>query len=62
MSKGILDDSNKLVEKLSKYVIFFVMHLSVPCFMWPKFFLSYYNYYFNADPQSDVFQLPHPMW
>lgn len=43
-SKAIYENTNDLVEKLTKYMFIILIQISCPCFMVPIFLLSIYNY------------------
>lgn len=60
-SMEIHTKTNLLVDKITKIMFFFITWLSVPSFILPKFFGSFFIY-FTTDIGSDAFELPLPMW
>lgn len=53
--------TNQLVEKLTEILFLFITRVSVPGFVLPKVFASFFVY-FTTDVGNDAFDLPLPMW
>lgn len=55
------ENTNCIVEKLSKTIYFATIGFSLPSCILPKAISSYYIY-FTTDSADDAFQLPFIMW
>lgn len=60
-SRGIYEDANAFVEKLSTITDFALTKASFPIVLMPFPILSYIQY-FTTDLGSDAFLLPFPGW
>lgn len=60
-SKDIYEKNDKFIEKLSEYLDFAIVKVSLPLIMLPKCIGSYFTY-LTTDSGSDSFELPIPMW
>lgn len=61
MSKAICEETNGLVEKCSKFGLFFMRYLLGPAIFSPRVGSSFFIY-FTTDAGYDAFALPARMW
>lgn len=61
MSKAIYEKYNQQIEKYGEVLGIFMRQVSIPCFIWPKFIISFFTY-FTTDLGNDAFQLPYHLW
>lgn len=55
------EKTNRFTENISKIIQTVVVHISVPGFVLPKAFYSYFMY-FTTELGADAFELPIPTW
>lgn len=60
-SKAMYENTNRLVEKISKFISFLIVYISIPAFVLPKAFYCFFIY-FTTDLGPDAFALPIPTW
>lgn len=60
-SKVIYTNTNPLVEKICKIIVWVAINVSLPIILFSKFILSF-TAYFTTDLGNDVFELPFPYW
>lgn len=60
-SEALFFETSQQVERLSEIVFTVLMKVAVPCFILPKCIVIFVVY-FTTDLESDLFQLPYPLW
>ena len=60
-SKKLYEKTNRQIELISKIAHFIMVKLSVPGFVLPKAFVSFFKY-FTTDLGRDAFELSLPVW
>lgn len=60
-SKAMYEKTNRLVEKISKFISFVIVYVSIPAFVLPKAIYCLFIYY-TTDLGPDSFELPIPTW
>lgn len=61
VSRAIYEKYNQQVEKYGDALVIFMRRVSIPCFICPKFIVSFATY-FTTDLGNDAFQLPYHLW
>lgn len=64
-SKAIFHKTNQQVEILSETIFYILMKVLVPCFVLPKFIISFYIYFIAITTTKSgnvALELPIPMW